>query len=277
MIDPPDDLVPVPTPLAPEPFQGPILKIKRAAKHINECNEMHKAWSPTRVGLELIGESEDRKQWVYTTIVENPATLEYSLALGDAIHNLRSALDLLICDVARLRGKAVSEVKFPFSADRAALDVILDKAPFRRIGADVVTAIAAERPYKTNGNVLLRGLHDLDLADKHRLLLVAHTGVQVEFTPTARTEADRLTHPKLYRPSFGGEIWGALKEMEMGIHFRPSVDVITPVFSRDLPFARKPVIPTLHALGRLVEEIVERFRTKFGKRDGDAGRTPSIR
>ena len=272
MIDRPDDnLIPTPTPMAPAAFQGPIVKIQRAAKHINECNEMTKAWSPTGFGLELIGESQDGERWVYRTFVENAPTLEYAAALGDAIHNLRSALDILICDIARLRGKAASEVKFPFAANKAALDDILAKPQFKRIGVDVTAAISAEKPYKTDGNLLLRGLHDLDVADKHRLLLVAQTGILVEWTPTARTEADRLTHRKFYKPSFDGDVWGAVKEMELGVHFQPSAKEITPVFGPDLPFAGKPVIPTLHALGRLVEEIVERFRAKFGKWDGDAG------
>src|SRR5918912_3111054 len=47
---------------------------------------------------------------------------EIPLTLGDAIHNMRTALDLLANDLVRLNGRSANGAYFPFSKDNDKLD-----------------------------------------------------------------------------------------------------------------------------------------------------------
>lgn len=91
------------------------------------------------------------------------------LIFGDFIHNARSSLDLLVIDVARCREKSIDKLKFPFAEDETKLEILLNK-DFRRLGDDVVSALSSLKPFN-GGNRNLRLIHDLDIDDKHKLVL----------------------------------------------------------------------------------------------------------
>jgi hypothetical protein len=88
-----------------QPLMAPRLKVLRAKYHIDELeHDTQRAFlAPWPHALE---KAAFNKRW--------QAQLHLSLALGDAIHNLRTALDLLACDVVRLNEKSTKGVYFPF-------------------------------------------------------------------------------------------------------------------------------------------------------------------
>lgn len=98
-----------------------------------------------------------------------PANLP--LILGDAIHNLRSALDIKMFELIGMRAEQPKNVQFPFASTAEKFEKTIKQREIYLAGNDVVSAISEFRPYP-GGNDLLCGLHDLDIADKHRLILV---------------------------------------------------------------------------------------------------------
>jgi hypothetical protein len=80
------------------PFTGPRLKIKRANKHILELNSVFETFVQTDFHELVVKNDANTGQDILQfrmlrTVPEDTATI-----VGDAIHNLRSALDLLVCN-----------------------------------------------------------------------------------------------------------------------------------------------------------------------------------
>ena len=85
---------------------GVWAKIERAEKHVNEFDNAQRAFLHSYPVT--FTHKQDQSTGHYKVIIENirPVPLELSLSIGDAIHNLRSALDLLACQLVRLENQA---------------------------------------------------------------------------------------------------------------------------------------------------------------------------
>jgi hypothetical protein len=99
-----------------KPFDGPKLKVRRAEYHISDLHtriDTFLARDPYRIVLE--DDPETGKPAWFVRITEDLSD-DIPLVIGDAVHNLRSALDLLACDLVRLiPGKSDQGVAFPFA------------------------------------------------------------------------------------------------------------------------------------------------------------------
>lgn len=60
------------------------------------------------------------------------------LILGDAIHNLRTALDLLACDVVRQNNASAKGVYFPFAHDENGLETQIKEKKFHRASPEAI-------------------------------------------------------------------------------------------------------------------------------------------
>ena len=185
---------------------------------------------------------------------------ELSAIIGDAIHNLRAALDLLACELVRLNGGSDEDVYFPFAADAIAFERKLKKSHIDRAGPAVVEHMKGLRAYK-GGNVPLRALHDLDIADKHQMLL-----------PVAE-------YANFGDASFGGI---AVISVGLGVHLGPVQEGFTLFrFPTDpklrvgqiiktkykltlgplLPLSTEDLVSAINALAKLVTDIIDSFET----------------
>lgn len=150
-------------------LEGPRAKIERAERHINdlhaEISRFHES-IPYEVTVEVDAESGYRL-WKVTKVISPPR--ELALIAGDAIHNLRSALDHVFCQLVVANGRKVDrQDSYPVCAGSKEFDLVGKQLRKRdRISADALTAIRSTRPYKGGNDALLR-LHRLDIADKHR-------------------------------------------------------------------------------------------------------------
>lgn len=170
------------------PFEGPMLKIERARHHLNDLRQTISDY-----------QRRAKPEFVKTDRAVNPWELQISecvpkiipIQIGDIAHSLRSSLDVMLCDIATLRGVGLSDMKFPFAASKAAFDDMLSapasKHPFKKLGPDITSLIAACKPY-VGGNIPLRGLHDINNQDKHRLVLptVHFVSTGADMTPLLR-------------------------------------------------------------------------------------------
>ena len=248
------------------PFDGPRLKIKRAEKHIAELKELVNEFAATvEYIMQPIAQTHTHTTYVFR--FAKPPPCEVPVVIGDAVHNLRAALDIMICDIARLREKSSDQLKFPFAPHAEGLEDIFKKG-LKRLGPDIVEAVRALKPYK-GGNLALRALHDLDIDDKHEAIipcyLVARAGMHpaltealqnatgIDFSEAASPMREGRTTSMVIN---GGNPWEVAQ---------PKLDVPpAPMFDEISPFGGEPVIEVLDRLTKMVREIVESFATKFG-------------
>jgi hypothetical protein len=156
------------------PFEAPKLKIERARAHIEELDATINAYlagNPCALVVEPFPGPAYMKSHAWIARIRKPIPLTSSVIIGDAVHNLRTALDLLICDLARINSKSYKKVYFPFCEKPSDLSAVMENMHLpSRCGKDVASAIRLMEPYK-GGITLLRTIHDMDIADKHQSLI----------------------------------------------------------------------------------------------------------
>lgn len=190
--------------------------------------------------------------------VSIPLPPEMTAALiGDIIHNLRTSLDHMASELARLNQQSDKGVYFPFAENVHGLEEQIRNKNFRRCGRDAVDLLRTFRPYR-GGNAELRAIHDLDVTDKHRSLV-----------PRAEARLSRARTFKWEGPPFRNEEGVLGRKLQW---IAPEVESIFYVFPDGSDLARRPLIDTLKEMVGLCEGILEAFAAlKAGEHtSGDA-------
>ena len=163
------------------PYGHAILKIERANKHIHEFGERIFA-SSDRYGPSLYMDIKTGEHFLYYALGDFMLRGELAVIAGDAIHNLRSALDIAWLEIVTDTGKPIGKWnKFPIDRNQSKrwLERTLTETagidPSSRIFDFVVNHVKGYQ----GGDSDILALHDLDIDDKHRLVIpmVAVTGV----------------------------------------------------------------------------------------------------
>ena len=161
--------------------------------------------------------------------------------VGDAVHNLRTALDLMASELATMKGRGCKDVYFPIADVEANLDKRIEKTCFAKAGDDAVEILRSLKPYR-GGNDLLRTLHDLDIADKHTALTAVNsmTGFAIDMEQDPNDPEKVTLKPAVLH----GEI----------------------NFPADSALPDEPIIETLEKMVELVEGILGAFERLVGLR-----------
>ena len=227
------------------PLSGSRQKVARAIRHLTELEKATDDYFKTdwyEVQLTQCAPDDELDFTIHTTIKGRP--LYFSEAVGDIVHNLRAALDLMSVSVVAANNANTKGVLFPFCDDPSFLDQIIKQRNFHRASPEAVNEIKKLKPFK-GGNIALRALHDLDIQDKHHSLVPAAKQVT---TPEIGVVTDANGNPL-------GFAEGKL-QLEIKGSDRPTVVF---VFPDDGPLAQQPIIPTLHELVKLVSGILDTF------------------
>lgn len=159
---------------------------------------------------------------------------EWSLDLGDALHNLRSAFDAVAWGMAHFNGAEPTRprsVQFPICTDQKQWDKAL-KDWAGELPPDLQERIRIMQPFTfmpSGGVTLLSLLHALDVQDKHREILT----VSVQFD--------------------GLNLRGSFEYQDRDVQAAPRLEMLS-----DLKFEDGVVLGTLHAgapirmLGRMI-------------------------
>lgn len=178
---------------------GPRLKLERAKRHIDELAPLVRdflAGNPYEIIEETDPETGKHSARVKIHADPDPG---WSLVIGDAIHNLRSALDLLYYQLVIANRKTPS-TRDEFLISNSEADFHNGARPilWKRVGNQAFEIIRDRvKPYR-GGNNALWCLHQLDIVDKHRLLLVlgsASPALIVAMKDTAGDDFASLTLP----------------------------------------------------------------------------------
>jgi hypothetical protein len=160
---------------------GVRAKLARAQKHIDEFDAAFLAHPSigTKIEMESMRKEAGNHE-VAGAITSADLSPDITLAAGDAVHNLRSSLDHVICQLAIAAGNATAcngTTQFPVYAEGTPGNL---KAMVRRISPispDAQTVIRELQPYHRNQSDPLSDplwiLSELDNIDKHRLVLLA--------------------------------------------------------------------------------------------------------
>ena len=147
------------------------LKVKRAEKHLAELAQMFKRSKPFGYYLETNCKTGERATFAKRN--EEVAN-EAAIVIGDVLHNLRAAIDHAYWSCTEKHAKSDGErrnIQFPITSTETALrDSVLPGLP-SRVSQDFADALASLKPYRDGGDFLLCAIHDLDVMDKHKLLV----------------------------------------------------------------------------------------------------------
>ena len=208
------------------------IKVDRAKAFIQELHRILLEYVSSDP-LQVVPTPEGEEEPGYITSWR-PIGLLPGAIVGDCIHNLRSALDLMASELARLNGQSDKNVHFPVAQTLAGLPEQIKNKNFQKCGADAVDLLKTFAPYR-GGNDRLRALHDLDLRDKHAALIPHAAAGQIKISRYMDDEG-------LFR--------ARIEMGPEGMHF------FFPVGS---PFERRPLLETLKDLVEMIEAILEAF------------------
>jgi hypothetical protein len=181
---------------------------------------------------------------------------EVPLIIGDAIHNLHTSLDLMIWEIESGIDKPDRFTKFPFYETRSELVGAINNGRLKAAPEIRHLIIDEIKPYR-GGNDLLYGLHDLDIVDKHKLLIPVVSIVELRGASGEDECGGRFKGLNFFITQ-GGRInaISSSKNLKITNYGRPSFEIR---FDKGEIFEDKPVIPMLHQLSQLVSAILEKF------------------
>ena len=242
-------------------YSGALLKLQRAQTHIREVDFLvyyflrrHNYHIRMKTDLET-------GEFGFEISLNEMPPIEISPFLGDALHNLRSALDICITANVAARGGDTESSYFPF-AKHGGRDI--EALIVKRAGGagDEAMKICREAKPYPGGNEALWGLHKADITDKHQSIIVtaAFGSFRVKFVPPSTRRPISIEAPVYYlglEPSFVPGPEGC--EFEMPSELGLAVDV---VFPANGPMAGYPIVATLYELLGDVDWIVRQFQER---------------
>ena|SRR5579862_2477275 len=251
---------------------GARLKFERAKKHIYDLGVQIAAFFKEKPCSFVFVRDLKAREAAVRFEQYKPIPDEFALLMGDAIHNLRSTLDYSICDVCIDAGADPERVQFPFAKRAESLESVIKNRQVHLAGPIILQAIRDLKPY-AGGNDDLFGLHMLDIADKHRLLIptvgiASLRGLTIPNFDTstwAYRESSRYAFVDLkheqeivrvpYDSPFDRNTRRRLKRLA-----QPKEDIggfFHIALAKGLPFENEPVIPVL---ARLTETVAAALR-----------------
>src|ERR1019366_9842997 len=157
-------------------------KIERAEHHILDLQERWVDFIPDAYPVKSKDDPQSGERVWYLAYAK-PIPNDFRAIAGDAVHNLRCALDHICHHLAVIATSGAGPfdgLYFPIAKNAhifrerlkaAEEDKTVADGIIKRLGPDAVKAIARLEPYDGGGGAILYHLHQLDILDKHRLLL----------------------------------------------------------------------------------------------------------
>lgn len=237
-----------------DPFRGPRAKLARAGDHMAELAATFDGYD----GAVLNPEPSSPSETSLRVRVLFPPPAKIPAVLGDAIHNLRAALDILAVTVVGLNHQSVRGVYFPFCKRPDDLDAMIKRGNFHRASPEAQQLVRDLKPYAA-GNAALRGIHDLDILDKHNHLIPLFTLGAVENVMLPQNTL--LSGLKVELQDGAGVI--RMSNLLAGQIASPIPMKLSAMFPHETPFALQEVLPTLTGLAELVSGVIDAFEALY--------------
>jgi hypothetical protein len=240
------------------------LKVKRAREHIADLDRrIHLFFTGPPNPYPLIREIETHTGDLVIKLDRcEPVPEDLPLVIGDALQNLRTALDHLVWQLVLSNGGTPgTQTAFPITKNAQQYKSV---APGKTKGVtpEAAKMIDAFRPYG-GGNEVLFGLHLLNNSDKHRLLLIcgaAHlsTAFQFQLSPTPQCLAMPVPYHQTYPLKEGRELYRIPKDVDGTFDQNPEF-TFRLAFGDGEAMGGEPMLPPLHQLADLIDAIILAF------------------
>ncbi len=232
---------------------SPRFKLQRARALLRQATDLITEYTSVATCDFVIAPhpNDDTLRVAFIKVIE-PVPIEVSLVVGDAVHNLRTALDHLACSLATANGQSMDDVAFPFGRDLSAYRNNAS-GKIKKLSKRARRFINLLRPY-SGGNEYLYLLHRLDLQDKHRTLLLHSISL-------GKIEG-RFSCDHEFQVTY--ELFGSLNE---GIHFatfpakatfEQNLRISIGVTFGDVPdFFWPPALEVLEKLANYIDRLID--------------------
>jgi hypothetical protein len=162
---------------------GSTLKLLRAQEHLARLQEQVSIFFESEPYYFVVEHNTDsREHNAYVRLVGRAPFNQWALIVGDIVHNMRSALDNAVYEI----GVRESGEDVPPGSKVLAMPIFDDAKGYEQrgrwriesLGDEARTIIEAIQPYRHPNGVHGSGLwalHEIDNADKHRILQVVAT------------------------------------------------------------------------------------------------------
>ncbi len=186
----------------PESAKGIRLKLDRADKHIGELRDLLASFYAVQPYKCRVKQDRRTQEQIYYVSKVGRVPEELAIIAGDALHNLRSALDHLALRLYLIThpGKTEDIVYFPIANSATKHKSTGYRGRVECFGRNIAKRIDEIKPYK-GGNDLLWRLHELNKIDKHRLVISAVSAVKsrslvgIDYRQMLYTDRKKLHSP----------------------------------------------------------------------------------
>ena len=242
-------------------------KIKRALKHIYDFNSLfNDFFGSDFYSIHIDKDAEMRTNNIRFELHAFLDVTEAALIIGDVLHNLRSALDLMYYQVVlRCNGNPTKWTRFPIRDTRQELEGFLNGALKQKQITPAIQAFILDtiKPYKA-GNYALWAVDDLNIMDKHQLLvpmleLMLIEGICLKDDKNIEIPID---------PIFMDDSWSMrlrhLYGRNLTVHDKGHASS-TILFHLGTAFEGKAVLPALNGIAEEVTRTIEAFDILIGR------------
>jgi hypothetical protein len=253
-------------------LMGPELKLDRAKKHVRDLESVVEQFFETKPYLVGVDDNPESDQREFRLVRARPVPVGLSIIGGDAIHNLRSTLDYLIWQLALANGtKPNNRTAFPVWRSEA--DFVAGRPGCAKgVSEDALEVLYGLKPYRGGSDFLWR-IHQLDIVDKHRLLLAVATRqeqVLVDLGAAINRSAEAEGLEGFDFPSMPVAIHPAERDIvEKGSlvfsgplgdksHDDAQFTFQIAIYESEIPIY-EPLVRTLHELTGFVDEVLHLF------------------
>lgn len=245
-------------------LRGPVLKLNRAAKSIEQLDKEINAFSKNHRYQIYYEVDEQRQETVVRARFKDELPAEFDVLAGEVLFSLRSALDQLVCAIAAKEGQIeFKDFYFPFANSKETFeskDTMRKVIKLSEAARNILTAYAAY----PEGNKFLWAINHLNLIDKHRqLIAVGAVAGDVTITGGVFSSGVIVGNTPGWAPFLEGlELlrYGGTEKLKT----EPNIRVDTSVSFADIDFLQSiPMANALHAMWSIVKEIVEECDKKI--------------
>jgi hypothetical protein len=237
-------------------LSGSRLKVARAKDHIMEVAIQSTSFFESKPHRIFSERDAQGTGFTVKLRLERPIPDKISVVVGDALSQLRSALDVLVCSAALNNGATnTKNIYFPFAKDAAEFELPATQRKIEKLSNGDRMVVGAFKPYK-GGNDLLWSLNALCNIDKHnRLIAVGGMG--------GRINAMHLTGGQYFIPAPRRQPLDKDVVLIVGRSGNPPQGDIN--LSLDIAFrevelvAGQPIVALLNKYADLVEYIINCF------------------
>jgi hypothetical protein len=240
-------------------------KVERANEHIHDLNQRLLTFAKSDFYSVRVEEYKGENHVRIDIDKSGFDTMHAALIVGDALHNFRSALDMLYYQAMHeTTGLTDQWTRFPIFNEREKLVSSIDGGLKKKGLSDDPSALAIRdvvvdvvKAYQA-GNYTLWALHDMNITDKHQLIIPIFD--LMRFTDIRLQDERNEVFLANGQPYFTEESYRfkAGRKGKLTVKDKGNA-AIAIVFNAGIPFKDKPVIQGLREIAESLTRTIDAF------------------